>query len=302
MSNKLKKKQNTFAQKVRDAYNHEIRKGIYVGTGLVMLLCKISLQFCCEFIDSNRSSIFLIRNVARWAKFPTSILYIAYSAFTLYDLVKDYRDPKGKKELAKIVGKSASLASSTIEALMILKVIHLLTRNADVISCVHLTSTILFLFISEPVNYYYTCEKYQKAHKEYQDACGKYQDKKEIDELKKCKAELAKRRKILIISTMTSSLGLLNFVLRRIEIATTPINLGNGVIYNFNLSVIVGIIYSAVFLVVQFDKLLDQLINDDPSTELNSTNHAQHGDNGDFLHNLNQVEKKAKGTMVSIYS
>jgi hypothetical protein len=273
MSNKLKKKQNTFAQKVHDAYDHDIRRIICITTGLTMLLCKISLQFCCEFIDNNRSNIFLIRNVARWAKFPTSILYIAYSAFTLYDLVKDYRDPKGKKELAKIVGKSANLASSTIEALMMLKVIHLLTRNADVISCIYLTSTILFLFIAEPIGYYYTYKKYQEAHKKYQEACGKYQDKKETDEFTKCKAELAKRRKSLFISTLTLSLGLLNFVLRRIEIATTPINLGNGIIYNFNLSVTVSIIYSAVFLVVQLDKLFQQPVNDDPSTELDSTNH-----------------------------
>ncbi|MDR2609288.1 MAG: hypothetical protein LBC06_01680 [Rickettsiales bacterium] len=282
MSNKLKKKQNTFAQKVHDTYNHDIRRIICITTGLTMLLCKISLQFCCEFIDNNRSNIFLIRNVARWAKFPTSILYIAYSAFTLYDLVKDYRDPKGKKELAKTVGKSASLASSTIEALMMLKVIHLLTRNADVISCVYLTSTILFLFISEPISYYYTCKKYQKAHKEYQDACGKYQGKKGTDEFTKCKAELAKRRKSLIISTITLSLGLLNFVLRRIEIATTPINLGNGIIYNFNLSVTVSIIYSAVFLVVQLDKLFNQPINDDPSIKLDSIN-RQPGNDGNNI-------------------
>jgi len=243
-----------------------------------MLLCKISLQFCCEFIDSNRSNITFIRDAARIVKFPTSILYIAYSIFILYDLIKDYKDPKGKKELAKIVGKSASLASSTIEALMMLKVIHLLTRNADVISCVYLTSTILFLFISEPISYYYTCKKYQKAHKEYQDACGKYQDKKKTDEFAKCKAELAKRRKSLIISTLTLSLGLLNFVLRRIEIATIPINLGDGIIYNFNLSVAVSIIYSAVFLVVQLDKLFNQPINDDPSTELRGVSH-NHRDN-----------------------
>ncbi|MEY2392886.1 hypothetical protein [Wolbachia endosymbiont of Tettigetta isshikii] len=279
MLNRLKKKQNTFAQKVHDAYDHDIRRIICITTGLTMLLYKISLQFCCEFIDNNRSNIFLIWNIARWVKFPTSILYIAYSAFTLYDLVKDYRDHKVKKELAKIVGKSASLASSTIEALMMLKVIHLLTRNADVISCVYLTSTILFLFIAEPIGYYYTCKKYQEAHKKYQEACGKYQDKKETDEFTKCEAELAKHRKSLFISTLTLSLGLLNFVLRRIEIATTPINLGNGIIYNFNLSVTVSIIYSAVFLATHLDKLFSQPINDDPSTELDSTNHAQRGDN-----------------------
>ncbi|MGL9681701.1 MAG: hypothetical protein ACR5K2_01700 [Wolbachia sp.] len=285
MSNKLKKKQNTFAQKVHDTYNHDIRKIICITTGLAMLLCKISLQFCCEFIDNNRSNIFLILDIARLAKFPTSILYIAYSVFTLYDLIKDYRYTKSKKELAKIAGKSASLASSTIEALMVLKVIHLLTRNTNVISCIHLTSTILslFLFISESIRYYYTYKKYQKAHKEYQDACGKYHNKKEADEFTKCKAELAKRKKSIFISTLTLSLGLLNFVLRRVEITTIPINLGNGIIYNFNLSVTVSIIYSAVFLVIQLDRLFNQPINDDPSTELRDVNHHHKSDRELFV-------------------
>ncbi|MDG7055139.1 MAG: hypothetical protein LJD31_01115 [Wolbachia endosymbiont of Menacanthus eurysternus] len=260
MLNRLKKKPNTFAQKVHDAYNHDIRRIICITTGLTTLLCKISLQFYCEFIDNNRSNIYLVREIARWVKFPTSILYIAHSAFALHDLIKDYRDPNGKKELVKIVGKSASLVSSTIEALMMLKVFHFLTgSNASAISHIHLTSTILFLFIAEPISYYYT-------YKEYQEACGKYQDKKETDEFKKCKDELDKRRKSLFISTLTLSLGLLNFVLKRIEIATTPINLGNGIIYNFNLSVTVSIIYSAVFLAIHLDKLFSH----DPSTELDN--------------------------------
>ncbi|MGL9733145.1 MAG: hypothetical protein ACR5KW_03985 [Wolbachia sp.] len=151
MSNKLKKKQNTFAQKIHDTYDNNIRKTICITTCLTMLLCKISPQFCCEFIDNIKSNILLIQNIAQWAKFMTSILYITYSAFNLYDLIKDYRDLKNKKELAKIVSKSATFVSSTIEALMMLKIIHLLIRNANVISYVHLTSTILFLFISEPI-------------------------------------------------------------------------------------------------------------------------------------------------------
>ncbi|MGL9759040.1 MAG: hypothetical protein ACR5LA_09750 [Wolbachia sp.] len=264
MPSKLKKKSSTFTQMVHDVYSHDIRKVICITTGLTGILCKISLQFCCEFIDNNRSNIFFIRNVARWVKFPTSILYIAHSAFILRDLVKDYKDPKGKKELAKILGKSASLTNSTIEALMMLKVIHFLARdNADVISYISLTSTILFLFISEPISYYYTFKKYQEAYK-------KCQDKNGTDKFTKCENELAECKKELAISTLTFSLGLLSFILKRMETATIPINLGNGIIYNFNLSVTVSIIYSTVFLVVQFDKLFNQPINDDPSTELDN--------------------------------
>ncbi|MCX3065741.1 hypothetical protein [Wolbachia endosymbiont of Drosophila pseudotakahashii] len=265
MPNKLKKKSNILAQKVHDIYDHDFRKVICITTGLTALLCKISLQFCCEFIDNNRSNISFIKNVARWVKFPTSTLYIIHSAFILRDLVKDYKDPKGKKELAKILGKSASLTNSTIEALMILKVIHFLARgNADVISYVSLTSTILFLFISEPISYYYSWRKYL--------------DNKDPEKSAECKKDL-------IISTLTLSLGLLNFILRRIETPTIPINLGNGIIYNFNLSVTVSIIYSAVFLVVQFDKLFNQPINDDPSTELDGANHIRHDYDGNGLPN-----------------
>lgn len=263
MPNELKKKPNMFVQRVHDAYNHDIRKIICITTGLTALLCKISLQFCCEFIDNNRFNISLMRNAARWIKFPTSILYIAHSALTLHNLIKDYRDPKDKKELVKIVGKSASLVSSIIEALMMLKVAHFFTRgNADIISHIYLTSTILFLFISEPISYYYTC-------KEYWD--------------NKDPKKSAEYKKELVISTLTLLLGLLNFILRRIEVATTPINLGNGVIYNFNLSVTVSIIYSAVFLVVQLDKLFNQPINDDPSTELDGAGHQEHTNDDTLL-------------------
>ncbi len=265
MPNKLKKKSNILAQKVHDIYDHDFRKVICITTGLTALLCKISLQFCCEFIHNNRSNISFIKNVARWVKFPTSTLYIVHSAFILRDLVKDYKYPKGKKELAKILGKSASLTNSTIEALMMLKVIHFLARgNADVISYVSLTSTILFLFISEPISYYYSWRKYL--------------DNKDHEKSAECKKDL-------IISTLTLSLGLLNFILRRIETPTIPINLGNGIIYNFNLSVTVSIIYSAVFLVVQFDKLFNQPINDDPSTELDGANHIRHDYDGNGLPN-----------------
>ncbi|MDX5519034.1 MAG: hypothetical protein O7177_05665, partial [Wolbachia endosymbiont of Andrena agilissima] len=95
-----------------------------------------------------------------------------------------------------------------------------------------------------------------------------YLDNKDPEKSAKCKKDL-------IISTLTLSLGLLNFILRRIETPTIPINLGSGIIYNFNLSVTVSIIYSAVFLAVQLDKLFNQPVNDDPSTEL------------DDVHNIN---------------
>ncbi|QKX02243.1 hypothetical protein [Wolbachia endosymbiont of Dirofilaria (Dirofilaria) immitis] len=262
MLNELKKKPNTFAQKVHDAYNHDIKKVICITTSLTALLCKVSLQFCCEFIDNNRSNILLIREIAQWIKFPTFILLIAHSIFTLRDLIQDYRNPNGKKELLKIVGKLASLLSNAIEALLMLQVFHFLTRsNTNAISRIHLISTALFLFTSEPIGCYYICKKYQEVHRGYQ-------DKKGVNESVECKKKLAECKKDLIISTLTLSLGLLNFIFKRVDVATTPINLGNGIVYSFNLSVTIGIICSTVLLLVWFDKLLNQPISDSLSTEL----------------------------------
>ncbi len=273
MLNELKKKPNTFAQKVHDAYNHDIKKVICITTGLTALLCKVSLQFCCEFIDNNRSNILLIREIAQWVKFPTFILLIVHSTLTLHDLIKDYRNNNSKKELLKIVGKLASLLSNAIEVLIMLQVFHFLTKgNTNTISRIQLISTALFLFTSEPVGCYYIYKKYQKAHK-------KYQDKKGTSEFIECKKELTKCKKDLIINTLTLSLGLLNFIFKRVDTATTPINLGNGVVYSFNLSITVSIICSTVLLLVWLDKLLNQPINDDLSTELDRAYHIQPSSN-----------------------
>jgi hypothetical protein len=248
MLTKQKGKSNTPSQAIHNAYNHNARRIICISTALTALLCKISLQFCCEFIDNNRFNILLIRNVARLIKIPTSILYILHSAFTLQKLIEECKNPNGKKEVVKIVGKSANLVNSVIELLMSVKIIHFLAGNdSDIIRHIGLTSTILFVFISEPISYYYSFKKYNDPNNNPD--------------------ESAKHRKALIINTLTFSLDLLNFILKRVETPTIPINLGCGIIYNFNLSVTVGIIYSAVFLMLNVEKLFNQPINGtDPST------------------------------------
>ncbi|QKX01668.1 hypothetical protein GOY13_01790 [Wolbachia endosymbiont of Cruorifilaria tuberocauda] len=269
MLNELKKKQNTFEQKVHDAYNHDIKKIICITAGLTALLCKVSLQFCCEFINNNRSNIHLIHEIAQWAKFPTFVLLIAHSGFTLRDLIEDYMEPDGKKELLKIVGKLAGLLSNAIEVSIMLQIFHLLTEgNANIINYVHLTSTILFLFISEPISCYYTCKRHQEVYR-------KCHDKSDTNKFVESKKELSECKKDLIVSILTLSLGLLNFIFKRIDIAATPINLGNGIVYSFNLSVTVSIICSAVLLLVWLDKLFNQPTSDDLSTGLNRAHHTQ---------------------------
>lgn len=254
---------DTISRRVRDAYRHDARRWICVSTGLTTLLCKISLQFCCEFIDNNRSNIILTRNIARFLKLPTSILYIAHSAFTLQSLIENYKDPK-KRQLAKIIGKSANLANSIIEVLMLLKVIHFFAGyNSNVVGHFGLASTVLFLFISEPISYYYTWKKYL--------------DNKDPNKSFEC-------RKDLMISTLTFSLGLLNFILKRVEITTIPMDLGNGVIYNFNLSITIGIMYSAVFLILNVEKLFNQPINGtDPPSRVDHTHADDHVYNSPFI-------------------
>ncbi|MCV3769405.1 MAG: hypothetical protein K0T53_01590, partial [Wolbachia pipientis] len=231
MLNELKRRPSTFAQKVHHAYNHDLKKIICITTSLTALLCKFSLQFCCEFIDNNRFNIRLIREVAQWVKFPTFILLIIHSALILRDLIEDYMDPNGKKELLKIVGKLASFLSNVIEALIMLQVFRFLTKgNTNVINNIHFISIVLFLFISGPIGCYYTYKKYQEVY-------NKCQDKKDVSEFIGYKKELTECKKDFIISVLTLSLGLLNFIFKRVDITTTPINLGNGIVYSFNLSV-----------------------------------------------------------------
>lgn len=96
MLSSTKKELNTPSQYVHYAYSHKYRRIICISTGLAILLCKISLQFCCKFIDNNRSNIILAQSIARLIKLPTFILYITNSAFTLQSLIEDYKDPKKK--------------------------------------------------------------------------------------------------------------------------------------------------------------------------------------------------------------
>ncbi|NUY39701.1 hypothetical protein GO684_03430 [Wolbachia endosymbiont of Litomosoides brasiliensis] len=271
MLNEITRESNMPVQVIHRLHSHHIRKIIYITTALTMLLCKISLQFCCEFINNNRSNIAFIWNVAKLIKLPASILYTLHLGLNLagYKSKSKLVHKDKPKELAEFIGELAPLISSTIGVLIQTRIIHLFAAGA--VSHVGLTSTILFLFISEPISHYYTYRQYQETYKKYQDVNKGYQGKKDIDELIKYKAELAKCNKDLIISTLTLSLGLLNFILKRIEIATIPINLGNGIIYNFNWSVTVSTIYSTVFLAIQLNKLFNQPINDNPSTKLGGT-------------------------------
>ncbi len=112
---------------------------------------------------------------------------------------------------------------------MMLQVFHFLTEgNANAISRIHLASTAhSYSLQNQQAAIIY--EKNIKKHK-------KYQDKKVLGESVECKKVLTKCKKDLIITTLTFSLGLLNFIFKRIGTATTPINLSNDIVYSFNLS------------------------------------------------------------------
>lgn len=80
------------------------------------------------------------------------------------------------------------------------------------------------------------------------------------------------------------SLGLLRFTLKRMEIATIPIDLGGGIIYNFNLSITVSLILSIAYLISDIDKFVNQPSNGtDPSTGLYHAHHIQPGNDGNDL-------------------
>ncbi|RDD35724.1 hypothetical protein Wcon_00021 [Wolbachia endosymbiont of Cylisticus convexus] len=254
----LEKKLNTFAQRVHNAHNHDFRKMYCIAIGLTGILCKISLQFCCEFIDNNESNISAVSKVARLMKLPTSALYILHSGLSLagYRPQDDKNEPK---KSVQVVGSSAFLTHCIIGILMQTKIIHFLAgNNKDIISYISLTSAVLFLF-SEFISYYYTWKKYL--------------DNKNPEKSAEC-------RKDVIFSTITLPLSLLNFILKRMKIATIPIDLGSGIIYNFNLSVTVSIILSLAYLVSNIDRFVNQPNNGtDPSTGLDGARHTQHNGN-----------------------
>ncbi|WGJ62342.1 hypothetical protein [Wolbachia endosymbiont of Frankliniella intonsa] len=274
-----KGKPNTFIESIHDAHNHDIRKMYCIAVGLTGILCKISLQFCCEFIDNNRSNICTILDISKFIKLPTSIIFALHFGLNLAGYKsKKLQNGKGGNEPEKpiqVVGSSAFLANCVIGILMQTKIIHFLAgNNKDIISYISLTSAVLFLF-SEFVSCYYKCEEYKEVHKKYQEACKKY--KKGDDELTKCEAELAKCKKNVMFSTFTFSLGLLSFTLKRMEIATIPIDLGGGIIYNLNLTVTVSLILSIAYLVSNIDKFVNQPNNGtDPSTGFDDAHHIQH--------------------------
>ncbi|OAL97446.1 hypothetical protein MWH06_02100 [Wolbachia pipientis] len=270
MSSKPKKKSSTFAQSIHDVHNHDLRKMYCIAVGLTGILCKISLQFCCEFIDNNRSSISAVSDIAKFMKLPTSTLLVLHSGLKLAGY-KSQNDKDEPKNLVQVIGSLAFLTHCIIGILMQTKIIHFLAgNNKDIISYIGLTSTVLFLF-SEFISCYYTWKKYL--------------DNKDPE-------KSAEYGKDVIFSTITLSLGLSSFILKRMETATIPINFGNGIIYNFNLSVTVSIILSLAYLVSNIDKLVNQPSNGtDPSTELDNAghNHIQPGNDGNDLPDGNAV-------------
>jgi len=225
-------------QKISYTYNHKISRIIWVSTTLTVIICRISLQFSCKLIDSNKANLEVIKNAARFIRLPVSILWVIHSMFILQSLIESYSKPKGKKETAKIVGKSAGLVSDTTQILIQVKIIHFLVGyNKSAVYHVDLASTILSIFVAGPIGFYYSYKKYQ--------------DNKDT---KKC----TEYKNALIFETLIFSSGLLNCLLKMVEVTTIPINLGNDIIYNFNISVTISIIYSTLFLAHQADRLFSQ--------------------------------------------
>lgn len=255
-----KGKPNTFIESIHDVHNHDIRKMYCIAVGLTGILCKISLQFCCEFIDNNRSNICTILDISKFIKLPTSIIFALHFGLNLAGYKsKKLQNGKGGNEPEKpiqVVGSLAFLANCVIGILMKTKIIHFLAgNNKDIISYISLTSAVLFLS-SEFISYYYTWKKYL--------------DNKNPEKSAEC-------RKDVIFSTITLSLGLLSLILKRMELPTIPIDLGGGIIYNFNLTVTVSLILSIAYLVSNIDKFVSQPNNGtDPSTGLDDAHHIQH--------------------------
>lgn len=246
----------TIEQKVSHVYNHKIRRIIFISASFTAIMCRILTQFSCWLIDNYKHNIKSIMSATQLIKLPMSVLWVIHSVLTLQKLIERYNEPNSKKETAKIVGKSVDLVNDTLQLLIKVKIIYFLVgHNKSMVSHIGLLSTTLSLFISGPIGIYYSYQKYQNSR-----GTDKH----------------TKNRTSLILDTFIFSLGLLNFALKLVEITDIPINLGHNIIYNFNLSVIVGIIYSITFLIRPINTLLDQL--DEPNSELRIFETRTHND------------------------
>lgn len=226
---------STLSKKINYTYKHKARKAAALIISISILLFRISLQFSCNFINNKRPLIYSLKYDAEVARLFLSGLYTLYSIANF--------NQNNKQELTKTVGTIANFLHTIIEILIQFKIVNLFFNNN--INCVRLTSTILFLFISEPISLYYSYQEYQS---------NKNTEKQH------------KYRKSLIFNTLIFSFGLLNFLCKRIEDISAPINLSSNVVYNFNLSVTISMIYSAIFIVRQVDNILSNA----PPSELQS--------------------------------
>lgn len=226
---------STLSKKINYIYKHRARKITALTVSLSILLFRVSLQFSCDFINNKKSLISSLKYDAEVARLFLSGLYTIYSIANF--------DQNNKQKLTETIGTVANFLHTIIEILIQFKIINFFLGNN--INYVRFTSTILFLFISEPIGLYHSYQKYQNS---------------------KNTEEQHKYRKSLIFNTLIFSLGLLNFLCKRIENKSVPISLSSDVIYNFNLSITISMVYSAIFIVRQ----VDSIINHAPPSELQS--------------------------------
>ncbi len=228
-------------------YKHRIRNYINVVTKITILVCDISLQFDCNFIDTYKPSILVLRKISL-IKLLMTLLAIAATILKLQELIRDYnrysrteKDELTHNQLkAQILKSVVDLIRSIIDILIILKVIALLGKKAGAVS---LLPVILFITISQPINLYFTHIEYSNT----KDCCKFHKHGWEI---------------------ATLALTIVSFVLNDVvKTQDIPIVLSPNLIYTLNY----GALASMMCTLISIFSTLDLLYLDERSLDQSSS-------------------------------
>ncbi len=201
-------------------YKHKITKQINVVAKIIALPCDISLQFDCNFINTYKAYISILRKTTSLIKIPMNLLAILSTIFQLQEQIKDYneynRTKKNKlthNELkAQILSKALILVIYILEILIALKIPELLLgKKAHVVK---LLPHILYITIPQPISEYF--------------ACTEYSNTRDSSKFRKCGFE-----------TATLVFSILSFVLQNVvKTQDRPMVLGPNLIYTLNYGVL----------------------------------------------------------------
>uniref|UniRef100_UPI002FD7928D hypothetical protein n=1 Tax=Wolbachia endosymbiont of Pentidionis agamae TaxID=3110435 RepID=UPI002FD7928D len=229
--------------KANDVRNTKIVTAIDVLISIVSLGHIISLQFCCNFINTNKHYILFISNIASIVSMPLIILSILYYISILQNLINTEKSKESnhKHKKLRIISISVLLIYNVTKVLIKTKVVDLLD-NARVISYVKLLPTILFVGVFESILCY-------RAYKEWKTN----KDSSKDNDLTQS----------LILKSLIFLLGLTGFMIKihMFNVSDIPIHLGNEIVFILSVSATISVSRILYYMVPDVKKLFSSSAN-----------------------------------------